>query len=180
MRVGPVFSPRTMLVIVLSILFAGQTVNSAHGEVTYPTAGDPRWVAVADLNGDGHVDVATSNLGSVSVLLNRGDGKLLPHVDYAAPGHALIADINGDGSLDIVAAADSGVTALIGNGNGTFQAGILSRFNCGIDTVSLAVGDSTAIERSTWLFRTMGLVSLPFFSGTAAEAFNRHRAMLSR
>ena len=45
----------------------------------------PDSVAVGDLNGDGHLDLAVANTdsGTVSVILGRGDGTFAPRVDYA-------------------------------------------------------------------------------------------------
>jgi hypothetical protein len=78
------------------------------GRIDYRTGRVPVSVAVADLNGDGKPDVATTNLEStVSVLLNRGDGSFPPRVDYRAarqPRSIAIGDMNGDRRLDLVTA----------------------------------------------------------------------------
>src|ERR1700693_386042 len=59
-------------------------------------------VAVADLNGDGKLDLALGNLDSatVSVFLGQGDGTFKPRVDFATglfPNSVTIGDFNGDG-----------------------------------------------------------------------------------
>jgi hypothetical protein len=94
-------------------------------------------VQVADLNGDGNLDViaspvtdpATSRPATV-VFLGKGDGTYQPGVYYDVAGDITIADVNGDGKPDIVvvgvvgdASTTAGVTTLIGKGDGTFTLG---------------------------------------------------------
>ncbi len=92
-------------------------------------------VAIADLNGDGKLDLAVVNsgLGTVAVLLGNGDGTFQTAVPYSTgggnPNAVAIGDVNGDGKPDIVvanAADQSGsagsVSVLLSNGDGTFQA----------------------------------------------------------
>ena len=76
----------------------------------YATASRPWSVAIGDLNGDGRPDLAIVNDldSTVSVLLNRGDGRFQARVDYAT-GHSTyesvaIGDLNGDGRPDLVTA----------------------------------------------------------------------------
>lgn len=90
----------------------------------------PYRLVVADLNGDGKLDVAFSNFYEpyVTVVLGNGDGSFQPPVDYPAgnfPSGLSVGDLNGDGKKDLVVAneSESGtVSVLLGNGNGTFQA----------------------------------------------------------
>jgi uncharacterized protein (TIGR03437 family) len=101
----------------------------------------PRSLAVADFNGDGKLDVATANggslgnpnlpadTGSVSVLLGNGDGTLRPAVTLAAgnaPWSIAAPDMNGDGRPDLVVANDQSgtVSVLLGNGDGSFRAAL--------------------------------------------------------
>jgi hypothetical protein len=81
-------------------------------------------LAVADLNGDGILDMAVVNYSSsdVSVLLGKGDGTFQSAVNYAAGAAPLTAkDFNGDGIPDLAVVSEAGVRVLLGNGDGTFQ-----------------------------------------------------------
>ena len=82
-------------------------------------------VAVADLDGDGHLDVVATNPGGQLLAVARGDGQgnltagptlALP----SAPGRVELADITGDGRLDAVVATATGVVVLQGRGDGSF------------------------------------------------------------
>jgi hypothetical protein len=85
-------------------------------------------VAVADLNGDGHLDVVGVDLsaGTVGVLLGNGDGTFKRVVKYSPgfsrPLSVAIADVNGDGKPDILVSDVYGaLSVLLGNGDGRFQ-----------------------------------------------------------
>ena len=109
---------------------------------TYDSGGIQAFsVAVADVNGDGKLDIAVVNGQSdnVGVLVGNGDGTFQPAVTYPAGGslgegaHSLaLADVNGDGEPDLVLAycnsnqngcvASHGLVGIfLGNGDGTFQ-----------------------------------------------------------
>lgn len=82
-------------------------------------------LALADLNGDGKLDVVTSDSNAISVLLGDGAGGFQAPVDYAAGTGAsspAVGDLNGDGALDIVVSnfRSSSVSVLLGAGDGSF------------------------------------------------------------
>jgi hypothetical protein len=96
----------------------------------YATALAPVAVAAGDLDRDGHPDLVTANTsGSVSVLLNKGNGAFAAKVDYAAggsPSSVALADFDGDGVLDAAVASPRAprgrhLTVLLGRGDGTFR-----------------------------------------------------------
>jgi hypothetical protein len=88
------------------------------------------YTALADLNGDGWLDmvVSNNNVGSISVFLNQGDGTFGPHTEYTLgtfTGVIRVADFNGDGKPDLaVSTTDSSyysrTSIIINNGSGAF------------------------------------------------------------
>jgi len=101
----------------------GQTV--AAGNIPYLAT-----FALADVNGDGKLDIVTFNSGSVSIYLGTGKGTFsaAPNFSYAASDgtgdeQPAVADYNSDGKVDIVY-VDSGLEVasfFAGNGDGTFR-----------------------------------------------------------
>ncbi len=82
------------------------------------------------MNGDGKLDLATSNRisNSLSVLLGNGDGTFQAQQTITTdqfPYLEIIGDVNSDGIPDLLTDAINGryrVSVLLGNGDGTFQA----------------------------------------------------------
>jgi hypothetical protein len=117
--------------------------------VDYSGGNHTSGVAIADVNGDGKLDVLEVDLGSgAGVLLGNGDGTFQQRVGYDTGGYTsgsiVVADVNRDGKLDLIvnneAPFDSfpTIAVLLGNGDGTFQpAGIQAES----DPRSLAVAD---------------------------------------
>jgi hypothetical protein len=121
-------------------------------------------LTVADLTGNGRLDIIVTNYydDTVSVLLGNGDGSFQDSPDYLNqhtfkvghdPQAVAVADVNGDGIPDLVVAnfnrySDSSgnsypipgtVSVLTGNGDGTFQT--QQTFPVGYGPRSVAVAD---------------------------------------
>jgi len=113
------------------------TILLGNGDGTFRSTGSypvnglvPGCMRVADLTGNGRLDLVTTNTGSanVSVLMGNGDGTFQPAKTYPvglAPQCLTIGDLNGDGKPDVVAgsAASNVVSVLLNNGDGTFGVG---------------------------------------------------------
>src|SRR5262249_1726278 len=125
----------------------------------YATQGSPKFLAVADLNDDGNLDIVASNgtippynTNSLSVLLGNADGTFQSPVSYSVadtPQHVEVADINGDGIPDLVVASwgssANNVGVLLGNGDGTFQNQIT--FPTGSQPHSVSITDLNGDDR---------------------------------
>jgi hypothetical protein len=114
------------------------------GEGTSPTA-----IAIADVTGDGVVDLAVGGT-RLSILTGNGDGTFRG-IRTFGPGGAVVAvaDMNHDGRVDVVVADDRQavgqemrrVSVLLGNGDGTFQEALTAHVASRQQIVSIAVGD---------------------------------------
>ncbi len=116
------------------------------GLPTLETDGAPLALAVGDLDGDGHLDIATANTDahSVSVLLGDGQGGFARRMDHpteGSPRAIATLDANRDGNVDLATAnpADDSVSVLLGRGDGTFDAE--ARYPVGEGPLDIAVGD---------------------------------------
>ena len=110
------------------------------------TGGSARGIAGADINGDGHIDLVTTNHAdnTVSVLLGFGNGSFQPQQTYrtgANPYQLTLGDVTGDGKIDALVGTLGGscLTILQGNGDGTFQAA--KTLAAGPQTVTVEMAD---------------------------------------
>jgi len=122
-------------------VFLGDGDGTFQPATTYDSGGgNAESVAVADVNGDGKLDLVVANEGSstVGVLLGNGDGTFQSAIVFGSSGNypvsIAVADVNGDGKPDLVVAnlcdincssVNGGVVGvLLGNGDGTFQSAV--------------------------------------------------------
>lgn len=101
--------------------------------------------ALADLDGDGILDMAVANGTSqtVSVRLGVGDGTFEPQATFPAGPNPLsiaAADLDGDGDQDLAMAEfGNALGVLLGDGTGGF--GALATYPAGYRAYSVALGD---------------------------------------
>jgi hypothetical protein len=111
----------------------------------------PVWTELADVNGDGILDLITSVFGtdSINVQLGNGNGTFgtaTPILISAGFGPAEVhaVSLRGDGKLDLIVGSFNvnQIAVLLGNGNGTFEAPTLYTVGTAINTpTSLTAGD---------------------------------------
>lgn len=112
---------------------ASVLLGRGDGTFTAPTSfsiADYPWaVKLADLNGDGTLDLlsACTSSSSVSVLLGNGDGTFGAHRDFQVregTGSLCVADFNRDGRIDVATTGSAWISVLLGQGDGTFAPSI--------------------------------------------------------
>jgi uncharacterized protein (TIGR03437 family) len=100
-----------------SAVLLGKGDGTFERPLVYPRPGnqvtqdtDPFPYAAADFDGDGKLDLVTTYFGAAivnhfSLFRGKGDGTLLPSVEYVAgwaPETATVADVDGDGRPDLI------------------------------------------------------------------------------
>jgi len=112
--------------------------------------GNNHGFTLADLRGDGKLDIVATNRddNTISVLLGNGDGTFKPQASYptgtsTAPVDLAVGDFNKDGHLDVATvdggAGATGISILLGKGDGSFEAPTF--YLGGASAEGIAVGD---------------------------------------
>jgi hypothetical protein len=111
---------------------------------------NPESVALADVSGDGKLDLAVANAGSnnVTILLGSGTGGFSqaagsPLAAGTNPEFVSVADLNGDGTVDLAVAngGSNSITIMLGTGSGVFSEAAGSPVAVGSNPVPVGVGD---------------------------------------
>jgi len=120
------FSTDNMTVLI------NDTAGGFNTPVSYPVGDGPQYPVLADFDGDGDLDFASSVTtstanGFITVLTNNGSGVFGSPTSYPIASYAIrleVGDVNNDGSPDLVAPKQFGsaVGVLINNGSGVFAA----------------------------------------------------------
>jgi hypothetical protein len=131
----------------------GATGLSSGGSRRISVGDVPTGIAVADFDGDSHLDFVTSNRdsGDVTVVLNQGGANFAAGVAYpagATPLHVATGDFNGDGFPDIVVAnrTTNSISLLMNRGNGTFAAPLAFSTGNSPETVGVADLDGDGVD----------------------------------
>ena len=149
---------------ILDLVLGGSSIQEAgnggngtlllgHGDGTFtpgPFVVTNGFIAVADFNGDGKLDLAVTDPkhNAVTILLGNGNGGFTtaagsPIPVGNSPQAVLAADFDNDGKLDLAIAnyGDGTVTVLLGKGDGTFTASAGSPYAARPGASGLAVAD---------------------------------------
>jgi trimeric autotransporter adhesin len=152
--VGQAGSYSQSVAVLLNTTTPGAATPSFTPQVDFATGATPGSVAIGDLNGDGLLDIVTSNATSndASVLINTtAPGASTPsfaaHADFAAvtnPSAVVIGDLNGDGKPDLIVVSNvSGGAVLVDTAAPgaapSFAAPIA--FDAATNPASVALGD---------------------------------------
>jgi hypothetical protein len=106
--------------------FTKSTISTCYSTDAVPC--NPSEVILADVNGDGNLDlvVGQASPGGVAVYLGNGQGAFTLSAALSdvldAAGPVMVADVNGDGIPDIVLSEAATLAIFLGKGNGTFDA----------------------------------------------------------
>ena len=113
---------------------------------SFPMLAGPRFLRLADVNGDQRLDMVLSHSSDqLSVLLNGGNFKFTaatgsPYDLDATPFAVMVADVNNDQRSDLVAATVDSITILLG-GKDKFTPAPGSPFRAGPGAYYLTLGD---------------------------------------
>ena len=155
------FALMVSMMAIASLCACGGGSGSGSGGITF---NDYTAVVVADLNGDGKMDIATCystvngappHPGTVAIFIQdpANPGKFLPPATYAFgndPVSIAVADLNGDGKPDIVTAntmlsatgaGSNSVSVLIQDANHPGQFLTAASYNSANIINSVAIGD---------------------------------------
>jgi hypothetical protein len=135
----------------------GITVMLGNGDGTFGSPqlyakDDFQTVTIADVNGDGKLDLIASgydpstNIPFISISLGNGDGTFQKSITTTTTStyySLIVADFNGDGFMDVAGGEyDGAIDIYLGKGNGTLQAPV--SFAAGYDPAYLIGGDFNA------------------------------------
>jgi hypothetical protein len=127
----------------LNLLF-----NDGHGQLPMQGSFAPtlRSIAIADLDGDGRVDIMGTN-NDADVLINKGDATFAAAIKLSTAAQlastAVLADLNGDGRIDVAtagqSASDGAVSILVNAGSARFASA--GAYPIGMGLYTMAAGD---------------------------------------
>ncbi|MCI1189141.1 T9SS type A sorting domain-containing protein [Hymenobacter sp. DH14] len=170
-------------VVAATLLLAATAPLQAQtfGPITFHAVGlnnAPLGIALADVNGDGRLDLLTSNDGAqVSLLLALGNGTFGPPAVYPTGTAGAVAlqvgDVNRDGRPDVVMAGGSSGGLLLGMPNGTLTPPMAQfALNMTANPGALALGDVNGDGRLD--------IATAYGASTTSGRFDQVQVLLGR
>ena len=146
-----------------TMMGSGKGTGALAAKTTYPSieGGETSNLDVADLDGDGNLDVITANpavhlpsAASVSQFMGRADGTLGPPITAAIgtgssqPYSVAIGDFNGDLKKDVAISdlVNGPIVVRLGNGDGTFQPEVL--YSAGGQGATILIARDMNLDRN--------------------------------
>ncbi|MBI1849408.1 MAG: VCBS repeat-containing protein [Planctomycetes bacterium] len=164
--------------VMLAIPGSGGAFAAATRFPTGPRPGSqPAGIVLADVNGDGRVDVVTTNRGNhtLSVLAGDGAGAFAApeiHTVGEAPVAAAAVDVDRDGRLDVIVAnsQSNAISVLLARERRLVSA---SPVKLGLDPVAAATGDLDDDGALDVVTANAGDATLTLLRGDGAAGFAR-------
>jgi hypothetical protein len=163
-------------------VFLGLGYGTFSSQTTYSTGYDsfPRYIIVADLNKDNHLDIIVCNSwgNTIGIFLGFGNGTFSDQTTYPTgansyPIDTAVGDFNDDSWLDIVVANSNidNIGIFFGNDNGTFASVITYSTGSNSNPYSVAVGDFNNDNRLDIVVANFGSGNLGIFIGYGNGTF---------
>ncbi len=158
----------------------GQSDGTFGAATIYNSGTSPTAVEVADLNGDGRLDIISQTTSTTRYYIGNGDGTFAAATSLtsAASGTGVVAaDINGDGAKDIVVRETGALRVFLNQGNGTFDGGSSYTRSVGTATTAMVAGDFNGDGRDD--IATLGGTTLYTLLGQANGSLSTEQSYTS-
>jgi hypothetical protein len=160
----------------------GKGDGTFQAQTLYTVGYHPYAIAAADLNHDGSPDLVavnesnTSKTGTVSVLLNNGNGTFASAANYNVgwlPTGVAIGDLNNDGIPDLAVTnyGSNNVSILMGKGDGTFTPGPTPTLAGQTNPYGVVIGDFNGDGNQDVAFTNFKSATLEVYLGNGDGSF---------
>jgi hypothetical protein len=144
--------------------------------IAYALRGVATAIVAADLNRDGHTDIALANAdGTVSILLGNGDGSFRSAPDLRVADGPLssiaAAELTRDGNIDLIVTPSQGKLVSIFKGNGTGGFVLASRAMAGNNPVASFAADVYGEGNADLIVLNKGSNSFSVLGGNGDATF---------
>ena len=149
------------------------TVNVGNG---------PAAVIVADVNGDGRLDLISANYGdnTLTILTNNGSGAFGSNATNnvgSAPIDLIAVDANGDGRPDVISVNFGNSTLTVLTNNGTGGLGSNATVNVGSSPFSVAAVDANGDGKPDLISANFGNNTLTVLTNNGSGAFGSNATL---